>query len=409
MTTLSISTIILCLLVNSGNLVFHENINNWIRNYKRRLVMRLASFNVENMFERPSIMNLSTWEEGGQVLQDFADLSNLIQKQQYSQSDKDKILEIMKRHKGLIMTGESKHIRLNEIRGRLLKKRQDAPVEIGVNGRHDWIGWFELKRETIKEAAIENTARVISEVNSDILCMVEVESRIAANRFNDSVIPKVGSQKYDHVMLIDGNDDRGIDVGVMTRQSFDIKSIVSHVDDTDAQGKIFSRDCAEYEITTPSGIKLLVLVNHFKSKGFGSQQENDAKRRRQAKRVREIYEKRSNEGFEFIAVAGDLNDTPEREPLRPLLGEGSNLIDIMQHPNFTGDGREGTHANGTKDGKLDYVLMSPQLASRVRAGGIERRGVWGGKNGDLFPHFPEIKTAKDAASDHAALWVELNL
>jgi endonuclease/exonuclease/phosphatase family metal-dependent hydrolase len=372
--------------------------------------MRLASFNVENMFERPSIMNLSTWEEGEQVLRDFADLSDLIQKQQYSQNDKDKILEIMKRHKGLVMKGESKHIRLNEIRGRLLKKRQNAPVEIGVNGRDDWIGWFELKRETIKEVAIENTARVINEVNSDVFCMVEVENRIAANRFNDSVIPRVGGgQKYGHVMLIDGNDDRGIDVGVMTRESFDIKSIVSHVDDVDAQGRIFSRDCAEYEITTSLGNKLLVLVNHFKSKGFGSQQENDAKRKRQAKRVREIYEKRLNEGFDFITVAGDLNDTPDREPLQPLLGDGSNLIDIMQHPDFKGDGREGTHGNGTKNGKLDYILMSPQLASRVQAGGIERRGVWGGKNGDLFPHFPEIKSAKDAASDHAALWVELNL
>lgn len=371
--------------------------------------MRLSSFNVENMFERASIMNLSTWDEGKQVLQDFADLSDLIQRQQYSQNDKNKILKIMKRHKGLLGKGESKHIRLNEIRGKLLKKRRNAPVEIAVNGRDDWIGWFELKRETIREAAIENTARVIREVNSDIFCMIEVEDRIAATRFNDSVIPKVGGQKYDHVMLIDGNDDRGIDVGIMTRQSFHIKSIVSHVDDIDAEGRIFSRDCAEYEIATPSGNKLLILVNHFKSKGFGSQQENDAKRKRQATRVREIYENRLSEGFEFIAIAGDLNDIPDREPLQPLLGDGSNLIDIMRHPDFRGDGREGTHGNGTKNGKLDYILMSPQLANRVTEGGIERRGVWGGKNGDLFPHFPEIKTAKDAASDHAALWVELNL
>jgi hypothetical protein len=32
-----------------------------------------------------------------------------------------------------------------------------------------------------------------------------------------------------------------------------------------------------------------------------------------------------------------------------------------------------------------------------------------GKNGDLFQHFPEIKTAKDAASDHAALWIDLDI
>lgn len=361
------------------------------------------------MFERPSVMNLSTWEDGEKVLKDFAGLSDLIQKERYSQNDKDKLLGIMKRHKGLLSKGESKHIRLNEIRGKLLKKRRDAPPEIGVNGREDWIGWFELKREAIKETAIENTARVISEVNGDVFCMVEVENRIVANRFNDSIFQKVSGQKYDHVMVIDGNDDRGIDVGVMTRQSFQIKSIVSHVDDQDSQGRIFSRDCVEYEIATPTGNILLVLVNHFKSKGFGSQKENDSKRNRQAKRVREIYEKRLSNGFNFIAVVGDLNDTPDRDPLRPLLAEDSNLVDIMHHPHFLGDAREGTYGNGTKDQKIDYILISPQLANRVRSGGIERRGVWGGKNGELFPHFPQIKTAKDAASDHAALWVDLDI
>jgi hypothetical protein len=53
--------------------------------------------------------------------------------------------------------------------------------------------------------------------------------------------------------------------------------------------------------------------------------------------------------------------------------------------------------------------MSPKLAETVKKAGIERRGVWGGTNGTLFPHFPEIKESKDAASDHAALWVELDI
>ncbi len=74
-----------------------------------------------------------------------------------------------------------------------------------------------------------------------------------------------------------------------------------------------------------------------------------------------------------------------------------------------GDGREGTHGNGTKSGKLDYILMSPESAKKAKLGGIERRDVWVGKNGDLFPHIPEIKTAKDAASDHAALWVDIDI
>jgi hypothetical protein len=33
--------------------------------------MRLATFNVENMFERAKAMNLDTWDEGKSVLEDF--------------------------------------------------------------------------------------------------------------------------------------------------------------------------------------------------------------------------------------------------------------------------------------------------------------------------------------------------
>ena len=368
--------------------------------------MRLASFNLENMFERPIIMNLPSDEEGRHELADYYHLSDLIQKQLYSQDDKDTILAIMKQYHGLLTTGDSKFIRLIESRGHLTNSKH---TEVDANGRGDWIGWFELKREAVDEIATENTARVINVVNADILCMVEVEDRTAVNRFNNSVIPKVNGQKYSHTMIIDGNDDRGIDVGIMTKQTFDIKSIGNHVDDNDADGQIFSRDCAEYAINTPSNNSLLLLVNHFKSKGYGQPAANDAKRRRQAKRVREIYEEKLSQGIELIAIVGDLNDSPERDPLRPLIGDGSTLVDVMKAPHFISDGRPGTYGDGVAKDKFDYILMSQKLLTKVQQGGIERRGVWGGKNGTLFPHFPEIQKKIHAPSDHAALWVDLDL
>ena len=150
-----------------------------------------------------------------------------------------------------------------------------------------------------------------------------------------------------------------------------------------------------------------MLVNHFKSKGYGSKDSSDSKRRRQAERVREIYEQRLKEGFKYIAIVGDFNDTPDSDALASLRTDG--LVDIMEHPKFKGDGRPGTYGNGTKSGKFDYILMSPELAAKVEAGDVERRGVWGGKNGTLFPHFPKMHGPKDAASDHAALWVEVSL
>jgi endonuclease/exonuclease/phosphatase family metal-dependent hydrolase len=134
-------------------------------------------------------------------------------------------------------------------------------------------------------------------------------------------------------MLKDGNDDRGIDVGIMTRNTFDILSIVSHVNDTDEKGRIFSRDCAEYQIRTPSAETLLVLVNHLRVWDMVHRRIMIAKCKRQAKRVLEIYEERVNQGLEFIAIAGDLNDIPDRDPLQPLLGNGSNLLRLCSTAN----------------------------------------------------------------------------
>jgi hypothetical protein len=56
-----------------------------------------------------------------------------------------------------------------------------------------------------------------------------------------------------------------------------------------------------------------------------------------------------------------------------------------------------------------FSLLSPALFERATAGGIWRKGVWGGVNGTLFPCYDEMKKAFDAASDHAAIWAEIDL
>ncbi|MBN9133374.1 MAG: hypothetical protein J0H48_08415 [Nitrosospira multiformis] len=371
--------------------------------------MRLSTFNVENMFQRARAMNRETWAEERLALEDYSRLSTLIQEPEYTEAVKTELLQIMARHDGLLTAGKSEFLRLRDIRGKLLYRPRNKPVEIRVSGRRDWIGWFELEREPVKETATENTGRIIGLLDTDILCVVEAEDRTGLKRFNADVLPTVDAHSFDQVMLIDGNDDRGIDVGIMTRRDHRIIQIRSHVDDVDDKGIIFSRDCAEYEVKTAQGNRLLLLVNHFKSKGNGKSFETAVKRRRQAGRVREIYSDRINEGFEYIAIAGDLNEVPSASPLDPLLRQGSDLTDVMVHPRFLGDERPGTFGNGTKSGKLDYVLMSPKLSAKVTRGGIERRGVWGGRNGTLFPHLPTIQAAEDAASDHAALWVEIDI
>src|SRR6476620_2134525 len=100
--------------------------------------MRLATFNVENMFERPAAMNLPNIQDGERFLEDYFNLTRLIRKQQYSIADK---VKIMKRNKGLLSGDKSEYIRLRVIRGKFLRRPRNKPVEIVATGRDDWIGW----------------------------------------------------------------------------------------------------------------------------------------------------------------------------------------------------------------------------------------------------------------------------
>ena len=369
--------------------------------------MRIASFNVENMFRRAAVLNLPNPADGKPILNAYAKLAALLQEPEYTAPIKTQILALLDQL-GLKKSNETEFVLLRENHGHLLKRPKSGPPQVVAGGRKEWIGWVELKTEAVNDKAVQMTAKVIHELNADILAVIETEDRIALLRFNDQLLKPIQST-FKGVMLIDGNDERGIDVGIFTKRDAVVQSIVSHVDDMKGNSRIFSRDCPEYTIQVGANKRLLVLVNHLKSKGFGNQADNDKRRKAQAQRVREIYDQRRAEGINLIAVVGDFNDTPDSDPLKPLLKNGSDLKDIFDHPNFHGDGRAGTFGNGAASEKIDYILLSPALFSKVTGGGVERRGVWGGTNGTLFPHFPEITKAIEAASDHAAIFADINL
>src|SRR5690606_15491612 len=157
----------------------------------------------------------------------------------------------------------------------------------------DWIGWLELRRESPTELALRHTAQVVADLAPDVLGVVEAEDRIALGRFSHGLLEPAAGWEFEHIMLVDGNDERGIDVGLMCRADTRNDGVTSHRDDRTPEGlRIFSRDCPEYEVTLPGGERLVVMVNHLKSKGYGSQAASSRSRRRQAARVRELYDAR---------------------------------------------------------------------------------------------------------------------
>jgi len=392
---------------------------------QREQAMRLASFNVENLFARARALNATATGEMNPILRAFDRFNTLAAKHEYKPEDKAALLEDLETLEVVVRTSGALRLNrdpfsgwalLRENRGDFLMQPKKGDVRIVAKGRSDWIGWVELTTEPDDELAIRMTARVIDDVGADVLAVIEAESRPSLVRFNDEML----NSRYAHVMLIDGNDRRGIDVGLLTSAAAEIMSVTSHVDDPDPARPgqtLFSRDCPVYRLRVGNH-ELWVLVNHLKSQSFtfGSP---DPLRTRQAERVRAIYDELRAEGAELLAVVGDFNkgptsdDPPKHPTLEALLGAGSPLVDTHVLPVFDAGPRPGTfQACGVRD-RLDYIVVSPELADRVSAGGVNRSGLWGNPKNKNPPSkwtvFPPITAALHAASDHAAVWIDFDL
>jgi endonuclease/exonuclease/phosphatase family metal-dependent hydrolase len=379
--------------------------------------MRLASFNVENLFSRAKAFDAEDGAAARRALEAFAEFNALIAKPGYGEADKDRMRELLETL-GLERSDDGEFVRLRQNRGEFLARRRSGVLDIVARGRGDWTGWLELEREPVDDTAMRMTAQVVRDVGADVFAVMEAENRPALKGFSDTILPLAGAEPYAQVMLIDGNDPRGIDCALMTRGGFPIASMLSHVDDTDDAGLVFSRDCPEYHLGTPGGGggRLVVLVNHFKSKAGWSQASSDRKRRRQAAAVASIYGRLRDAGGGLVAVVGDLNDTPPKsadDPLAPLL-RGTDLVDVSALDGHDDGGYPGTYGGSTAPNKIDYILLSPALRERAGASGVFRRGMWPGVRPVKWETYPEIDPRqggekRHAASDHAALWVDLDL
>ena len=388
--------------------------------------MRLATFNVENLFARAKALAVSSAGDDNKLLKAYERFDRVSGQLQYDETDRAEMLadletlEVLKRSQAGNLRFNTRPFDawalLRENRGDFIKQPRSGSVEFVAEGRHAWIGWVDLIVEPVDATGIHMTARIIDDVAADVLAVVEAEDRPSLVRFNDELL----NGRYGHVMLIDSNDERGIDVGLLTADHIGIRAVTSHVDipDPDRPGEtLFSRDCPTYRLDV-AGTELWVLVNHLKSQSF-TFGNPDPLRTRQANQVRTIYDQLRNDGVELIAVIGDLNKgptntTPPQHPtLEALLGPDSPLIDTHSLDVFDAGPRPGTFQSCGVRNRLDYILASPELADLVTAGGINRKGLWGNPKNKNPPAdwdiFPPITGSVHAASDHAAVWIDINL
>jgi endonuclease/exonuclease/phosphatase family metal-dependent hydrolase len=364
--------------------------------------MRIASYNVENLFERAVALSDTAPAGSTKTLIAQARINTLLRKAVYSDADRARILALLTTLGLRDDDNGSELVLLRQNRGQLVRRHRNGAVEIVARGRADWLGWVELKIETVDEVSTRNTARVIHEVDADILGVVEAETRGSLRDFSRVMLRRVGGQPYADSMLVEGNDDRGINVGLMTKAGFDFGDARTHIFDLGENDMpIFSRDCIEYSVRSTAGTEILVLVNHFKSKRGGG----DARRLLQATRVKEIVNERLPE-HPHLVVLGDFNDSPDSDDLAPLL-KGTPLKDISTSAQFDDGGFPGTFGTQGARNKIDYILLSPDLLDKVTDGGVFREGVFSASH--RWPFFDTITDKVQQASDHAAIWADIDL
>ena len=387
--------------------------------------MKIAAFNVENLFDRPKAFNEDDPALTQETIKAVAELNSIFQEDEYEDAQKARILELIEQLE-LNEREEGPLAFISRIRGTLLRRPRDGDPEVVAGGKADWVGWAELKTAPVDEIAVLNTGRVIRDVDAHILAVIEAEDRLALKTFDRFVLDRVndelpqGQRKepYTSVMLIDGNDDRGIDVGLMTKGGYEIGEMRSHVNDVDDAGQIiYSRDCPEYAVATPRGERVWVLPNHFKSKFGGNDPKSVAKREAQATRTAEVYQRLRDSGQNNVVVLGDLNGTPESAALQPLL-DSTDLRDVSEHPNFevgefnvpqgNNDRGIGTFGLGNDNQKIDYILLSPAFFDRVTSAGLWRKGAWPGSRPQRWEVYEQLTEDVHAASDHHAIWADID-
>jgi endonuclease/exonuclease/phosphatase family metal-dependent hydrolase len=348
--------------------------------------VRIATFNCENIFSRAKILdmndNAADFAAATAALKAAEQLRAVLRKPTFTASDKATIKSLLAQGKGFFT--------FEEDRGKLM-----SGSTVVASGAGDFRGHIRFTKRSVGDVATRNTGKVINALRADVLCTVEVEDRGLLGDFNSQVLT---SKKFVHHMVIDGNDMRGIDVGLMS--NLELRSIRTHVDDMDGSSRTFSRDCTEYETVLPGGRSLWILCNHLKSQGFGTQAANDARRKKQAARVRQILQERFDLANELVVVAGDLNDEPDSDPLKPLLRVPnlSNVVDTLP------GGDQFTHIFNGHKSQLDYLLVSKPLRDTLTNVAVERRGMF-----KVTGHFPTVTKEADAASDHAAVVAEFAL
>ena len=211
-------------------------------------------------------------------------------------------------------------------------------------------------------------AAAIKGLGADLLAVQEVESREVLEQFNRT---RLGGM-YAHVVCIEGNDGRGIDVALLSKLPVVLAATYQHRRWPAAGGlphaTSFARDVLRVRVRAPDQTTIELLVLHLKSKSGG--ESSDPWRSREVEEVRAIVREITGEQPELpLAVLGDFNDLPAAPPLSALFDPNAQprLLDLTREVLLAD--RWSFVYNGERQ-QLDYFLATQPLRERLVPGSV---------------------------------------
>jgi endonuclease/exonuclease/phosphatase family metal-dependent hydrolase len=261
---------------------------------------------------------------------------------------------------------------------------------------------------------IEIARRIKAVMNADVLAVQEVEHIEILKQFNRERLENL----YPHIALVEGNDQRLIDVGILSK--LPIGTIFSHqtaVHPDEPNRRVFSRDLLQVEILANNGDKLFTIYNtHLKSHfvQFGEDPEEGAidannRRKRQAETISRILSRMERPNSRFV-LTGDMNDPPDSEFLAPMLTvDNQLLINSLENPAETRPAKAETPGQGPGPQSkawthrfnppgpefpryelFDHIWVSQSLAGRFSNPTIDRRTKHSGDGSDHDPAWIDL-------------------
>jgi len=308
------------------------------------------------------------------------------------------------------------------------------------------------------------TALAIAATRADIICLQEIDNIEALKAFEYGYLFKMVGEGYREKYVSTGNDSRGIDVAVMTRnetahgEPIEFVRMTNHAHLTFGElglhnaalaalgiqphDRIFRRDCMEVDFRI-GGKPFTLYVLHLKSmgpprNGFDGRTASMPVRMAEAAAVRRIIEDRfgrDHAANKLWAICGDLNDYRERvvingdshsgyvfEPMKEeqsavnvLLGGELCENIVERRPEM--DRWTLYHTRGPLERhlcQLDYILLSRRLAERnalavpdIIRNGQPWRTIF--PQGQEVDRYPRTGWDRPKASDHCPVAVTIDL